>query len=117
MVVGIVASEDETTLLFKALADATRRDIVKRTMRRDYSVSALARCYTMSFAAVQKHVAILERAGFITKHTQGREHLVRSNTDTVRTAQRLLRQLENLWTDRIDRFGEVLSESDPGEEP
>lgn len=97
-------------LLFHALADATRRDIITRTMAEDYSVSALASGYSMSFAAVQKHVAVLERAGFVTKHRNGRERLVRANPATVRTAAELLDELEELWRHRIHRMGEILAE-------
>lgn len=101
---------DERTadLLFQALADATRRDIVKRTMLEDHSVSTLARRYPMSFAAVQKHVAVLERAGLVTKRRRGREQLVRSNIDGIHTANHLLEQLESLWRERIERFGAIL---------
>lgn len=74
------------------------------------SVSALARAYPMSFAAVQKHVAVLEEAGLVTKHPRGREKLVRSNIDTIRTAQRLLDEFEALWRDRLDRFETILEE-------
>ncbi len=108
-------NEEQVDLLFHAMADTTRRDIVNRTMTEDYSVSALARCYTMSFAAVQKHVAVLERAGFVTKHPNGREQLVRANPGTVRTAHGLLEELEELWRDRIDRMGEILAEPETGE--
>jgi DNA-binding transcriptional ArsR family regulator len=104
--------QEQVDLLFHAMADATRRDIVTRTMTEDYSVSALARCYSMSFAAVQKHVAVLERAGFVTKHPSGREQLVRGNPDTVRTAASLLEELEELWRYRISRMGEILAEPD-----
>jgi DNA-binding transcriptional ArsR family regulator len=108
---------DEQTAdrLFQALADATRRDIVRRAMHGDYSVSALARSYPMSFAAVQKHVAVLERAGLVTKQRRGREQLVRSNIDSIQTAYHLLVQLEALWRDRIDRFGAILDEPIEGE--
>jgi len=115
MVVGMLADLD-VDLLFHALADATRRDIITRTMTRDYSVSALARSYTMSFAAVQKHVAVLERAGLVTKHPRGREHLVRGSPDTIRTASGLLEELEELWRDRIDRMGQILAEPESGED-
>ncbi len=79
------------------------------------SVSALARSYPMSFAAVQKHVAVLERAALVTKQRHGREQLVRSNIDTVRDAFRLLDQLEAIWRGRIDRFGDVLAEQSQGD--
>lgn len=106
----------QVDLLFHALADATRRDIVTRTMTEDYSVSALARCYEMSFAAVQKHVAVLERATLVTKHRNGREQLVRANLDTIHTASALLEELEKLWRHRIDRMGEILAQPDTGED-
>jgi DNA-binding transcriptional ArsR family regulator len=98
--------------LFHALADATRRDILARAMSAEHSVSALARCYPMSFAAVQKHVSVLERADLVTKHRRGREQLVRSNIETIRAAHGLLDQLEAVWRSRLDRFGEVLAETE-----
>jgi len=104
----------ETDRLFHALADATRRDIVQRAMEGEHSVSALARGYPMSFAAVQKHIAVLERAHLVTKHRRGREQLVRSNIDTVRAASRLLEQLETVWRSRIQRFSDVLADQNEG---
>jgi DNA-binding transcriptional ArsR family regulator len=100
--------------VFHALADATRRDIVWRTMHRQHSVSGLARLYPMSFAAVQKHVAVLEHAGLVTKQRRGREQLVRGNVNTVRHACRLLEELEVIWRDRIDRIGDVLADDPHG---
>ena len=114
MVVGMMEDE-EVDLLFHALADATRRDIITRTMTSDYSVSGLARGYSMSFAAVQKHVAVLERAGLVTKHPRGREQLIRGSPDTLRNAYELLEELEQLWRDRIDRMSEILAEPNSGE--
>ncbi|MEO5839817.1 MAG: winged helix-turn-helix domain-containing protein [Acidimicrobiales bacterium] len=110
-------AEQQADLLFHALADATRRDIVKRTMQAEHSVSSLARGYLMSFAAVQKHVAVLERAGLVVKQRRGREQVVRGNVDTVHTAYRLLEQLEAMWRSRMDRFGDVLAESTEGANP
>jgi DNA-binding transcriptional ArsR family regulator len=81
-----------------------------RAVQCEHSVSALARSYPMSFAAVQKHVAVLERAHLVTKRRQGREHLVSSNIQAVRAAFGLLDQLEALWRSRIDRFDEVLAD-------
>ncbi len=113
MVVQLEA-EYQTDRLFHALADATRRDIVMRTMQAEASVSTLARCYPMSFAAVQKHVAVLEGAELVTKRRQGREQLVTGNVHTVRKACRLLDEVEALWRDRMHRFGEILAD-DPDE--
>ncbi len=104
-----VADEDHVDLLFNALADRTRRDILRRSMDGDLSVSALARSYAMSFAAVQKHVAVLDRAGLVSKHRHGREQLVRTDMATVQAARHLLDEFESVWRDRIDRFTDVLS--------
>ena len=109
------ATEEQTSVLFHALADATRRDILRRSLVREYSVSALAGFYTMSFAAVQKHVAILERAGLLTKRRQGREALTQGKIETVRTAAALLNELEELWRGRVARIDELLAQdNEPG---
>ena len=100
--------------VFHALADATRRDIVRRAIGGEYNVSALARRYAVSFAAVQKHVAVLEEAGLVTKHRKGREQLVRSNLDTVRQAARLLDEFEAVWRGRIDRIDDILVDEHHG---
>ena len=101
---------DRVDLLFHALADATRRDIVRRTMDGSFSVSTLARTYPMSFAAVQKHVAVLERAGLVTKQRIGRRKVVRTNVEGLRVAQRLLERYEQLWRERIDRMTDLISD-------
>lgn len=94
--------------LFHALADATRRDILRRSVEGDLSVSALASSYPMSFAAVQKHVAVLERAGLVSKERRGREALVRTDADAVRTARLALDHLESTWRERVDRMADLL---------
>jgi DNA-binding transcriptional ArsR family regulator len=96
--------------IFQALADATRRDIVRRTLVGEQTVSRLAQAYAMSFAAVQKHVAVLERAGLVTKQPHGRERLVRANPTTIRRAQALLDSYEELWCSRISRLDALLTE-------
>lgn len=103
---------ERTDRLFRALADPTRRDIVIRAMNGAHSVSDLARHYPMSFAAVQKHVAVLEEAQLVTKERKGRQQLVRTNIEAVRTARLALDRLEDIWRDRMERFGEVLAEAD-----
>lgn len=107
---GTDVSEDTADRVFHALADPTRRDIVSICLHGDHSVSSLARRYPMSFAAVQKHVVVLERAGLVTKRRCGREQLVASNIDTVRHARRLLDQLEVLWRHRVERMNEILAD-------
>jgi DNA-binding transcriptional ArsR family regulator len=105
-------SDDEVDRLFRALADRTRRDIVRRTLLGEVTVSQLAGSYDMSFAAVQKHVAVLEGAGLVTKHPHGRERLVRGNPETIRRAQNLLDQFEHVWRGRIDRLDALLSDDE-----
>lgn len=96
--------------IFHALADSTRRNILRRAMNGDHSVSALADIYPMSFAAVQKHVAVLEEAGLVRKHQRGRERLVETDIETIKTANRLLDRFEELWRGRISRLDEILAE-------
>ncbi len=97
--------------VFGALADATRRDIVRRAIDGREGVAELAAHYPISFAAVQKHVAILERAGLVTKHRIGRRKVVRTHVEGLRTARRLLDQYEELWRERIDRMAALISDT------
>lgn len=110
MVVDSALTDDEVDRIFRALADATRRDILRRTMAGEASVSRLAAAYAMSFAAVQKHVAVLEGAGLVTKQPHGRERIIRGNPETIRKAQRLLDRYEEIWRSRIDRLDALLAE-------
>ena len=103
--------------LFHALADATRRDILRRSARGELSVSRLAGAYPMSFAAVQKHVAVLERAGLVTKERRGREQIVCSDHDAVRRARQALDQLEAAWRGRVDRMSHLLEEAPDPDDP
>lgn len=103
-------SDDEVDRIFRALADATRRDIVRRTLTEEATVSALAASYDMSFAAVQKHVTVLEGAGLVTKHPQGRERLVRGNPQRIQQAQVLLERYEHIWRSRINRLDALLTD-------
>jgi DNA-binding transcriptional ArsR family regulator len=109
MVVRGLTDEAAADDLFHALADATRRDILRRSVRGELSVSRLGEAYPMSFAAVQKHVAVLERAGLVIKERRGREQLVRTNPQAVRSARRALDQLETAWRGRVDRMSELLA--------
>ncbi len=111
MVVGEL-TEEAADHLFHALADATRRDIVRRSIDGELSVSRLASDYPMSFAAVQKHVAVLERAGLITKERRGRETLVRTDPVAVGRARRALDELEVTWRGRVDRMAGLIAEDD-----
>ena len=106
--------EAEVDRLSHALADATRRDIVRRAITGEHSVSELARHYPISLTAVQKHVGVLEEAGLVVKHRHGREQRVVGRHDALRRAQRLLEDFEALWRGRLDRMGAVLDEDSRG---
>lgn len=111
MVARAQLSDGELDRLFRALADTTRRDIVARVMAGELaSVSVLASRYDMSFAAVQKHVAVLEDAGLVTKRSQGRERIVRGNPAQLARARELLLRLERLWFSRISRLDSLLAD-------
>jgi DNA-binding transcriptional ArsR family regulator len=97
--------------MFGALADHTRRDIVRRAIDAEEGILELASHYPMSFAAVQKHVAILERAGLVTKQRIGRRKVVRTNVERLRVVRRLLDQYEELWRGRIDRMSELIADA------
>jgi DNA-binding transcriptional ArsR family regulator len=113
MVVSVQIAPPEFDRVFAALADHTRRDIVRRAISAEEGVLELAGHYPMSFAAVQKHVAILERAGLITKQRIGRRKVVRTNLEALLVARRLLDQYEEVWRGRIDRMNELIAET-PG---
>jgi DNA-binding transcriptional ArsR family regulator len=105
-------TDERVDRIFHALADGTRRDIVLQTLQHEQSVSALARRYPMSFAAVQKHVAVLADAGLVSKEKRGREQIVRGEVDTIRQTYEVLEQLEVVWRTRMDRIGELLADDD-----
>jgi DNA-binding transcriptional ArsR family regulator len=113
MVVDELADES-VDRVFHALADATRRDILRRSVGGELSVSRLAASYPMSFAAVQKHVTVLERAGLVTKERRGREQLVSTDPDAVSRARQALDRLETAWRGRVDRMSRLLAQdTDP----
>jgi DNA-binding transcriptional ArsR family regulator len=106
-----MATEIDFDRVFSAFADRTRRDIVLRAMAGQEGVAQLAEHYPMSFAAVQKHVAVLERAGLVAKHRIGRRKVVQTQLGALQGARHLLDAYEGLWRDRIDRMTDVLNES------
>ena len=116
MVVSMQISPPDFDRMFGALADATRRDIVRRAIEGEEGVAELASHYPMSFAAVQKHVAILERAGLVTKERIGRRKVVRTHLEGLRVARRLLDRYEELWLGRIDRMSAIVADQSEGKE-
>ncbi|UOR01014.1 metalloregulator ArsR/SmtB family transcription factor [Leucobacter allii] len=107
---GATLSDAQVDRIFRALADATRRDIVRRTLTAEASISELAADYDMTFAAVQKHIAVLEAADLVARTPRGRERIIRGNPDTIARARDLLGHFEQLWRARIDRLDALLAE-------
>jgi len=101
-----------TDQVFAALADATRRDIVLRALTGREGVAELATHYPMSFAAVQKHIAVLERAGLVTKERTGRRKVVQTNMEGLSLARNLLDQYETLWRGRVERMTNLITASE-----
>jgi DNA-binding transcriptional ArsR family regulator len=112
MVVRQQPDDDAVDRVLAALADPTRRDIVSRVLQEPASVTTLAERYPMSFAAVQRHVAVLERAGLVTKEQHGRERLVHGDVRTLATVTRLLDRYEQIWRGRVERMADLLAEPD-----
>jgi DNA-binding transcriptional ArsR family regulator len=110
-------SDEVVDHLFRALADPTRRDILRRCVRGELSVSRLADAYEMSFAAVHKHVAVLQRAGLVSKQRRGREQLVRTDPDAVGRARQALDELETAWRGRVDRMAQLLARDPEADNP
>jgi DNA-binding transcriptional ArsR family regulator len=117
MVVHHTESEEALNRLFRALADGTRRDILARSLTETPSVSALAARYDMSFAAVQKHVAVLERAGLLTKRRSGREQLASGEVEAVRSVASMLDELEQVWRGRVARIDALLGTTNTATTP
>jgi len=109
--IHLVIDSDEglADAVFHALSDRTRRDILRRVLAEEHSITTLAASYDMSFAAVQKHVAVLERAGLLTKRRHGREQLASGDVVTVRSVASMLDELEDVWRGRIARIDDLLN--------
>lgn len=98
----------ELDQVFMSLADSTRRDILARVLKAPRSIKELALAYSMSFAAVAKHVGILEAAGLILKTKQGQKRIISANPETIAAATHELQRFEALWNDRFDRLDTLL---------
>jgi DNA-binding transcriptional ArsR family regulator len=106
---GADRADDVADAMFHALADRTRRDILRRVLAGEHSVSALAASYDMSFAAVQKHVAVLERSGLLVKRRSGREQLASGDVEAIRSVRSMLLELEDFWRGRVARIDELIA--------
>ncbi len=96
--------------IFAALADVTRRDILKRVSRAEQNISSLAKAYTISLAAIAKHVSVLEKAGLITKRRSGKEKVIQIQPKTIKVAAAYLSEYEKIWSARFDALEKLLED-------
>ena len=94
--------EHELNRVFHALADPTRRAILDRLAEGEATVSHLSRPFDLSFAAISKHLGVLERAGLVTRESQGRERVCRINPAALDDASSWLEFHRRFWTGRLE---------------
>lgn len=94
--------------IFGSLADATRRDILKRVAKKEMTVGEIAAPYRLSLAAVSKHLKILEKAKLVLKRRQGRRQVVRIAPAALKDADAYLLRYKSLWEDRLDSLEDYL---------
>jgi len=88
--------------IFSSLADPTRRDILKRVAKKQLSIGEIAKPYELTFAAVSKHLLVLEKAGLITKRKAGKQHYARLAPEALRPAKKYLKHCQTLWESRLN---------------
>ena len=105
----MVESSAALDLVFKSFADATRRDILKRVCKSDLTISEIARPYGMSFAAIAKHVAVLERGRLVSKRRRGKEQVISANPATMTMVATHVQRYERVWQARYNRLESLLT--------
>ena len=104
---------NETTLdrTFAALADPTRRRLLQRLSHGETRVTELARPFTISLAAVSKHLVVLERAGLLQRRRQGREHQLQLQAEPMKEAARWMEEYRAFWEGSLDQLAAYLEDS------
>ena len=98
-------------LVFQSLADPTRRDILAQVSKQALSVGEIAKQYDLTFAAVSKHLKVMERAKLIIKQRRGKERIVSAAPSTLHEASDYLKRYEAMWNERFDALDEYLKNS------
>lgn len=94
--------------IFNSLSDPIRRDILARVARYEYSVSELVAFHDVSFAAISKHLKVLEQARLIRKRKEGKKHMISLAPGALHTADEYLEQYRSMWQSRVDKLDELL---------
>lgn len=100
----------ELDAIFSSLADPTRRDILARVARGELSVGDIAERYDMSFAAISKHLNVMEKARLIIKRREGKKQMVTLAPDALRSADEYLEQYRQMWEQKFTKLDELLKE-------
>ncbi|WGF90162.1 ArsR/SmtB family transcription factor [Marinivivus vitaminiproducens] len=105
-----MVEQDEAVLdgVFHALADPTRRAMLRRLAAAESTIGGLAAPFAMSFAAASKHVKVLEAAGLVRRRVEGRRHVCRIAPRPLKAAGDWLRVYEALWHGHLDRLERAL---------
>jgi DNA-binding transcriptional ArsR family regulator len=103
-----MTSEAVLTATFSALADPTRREILRRLRGGELAVGELAEPLAMSWPAVTKHLKVLEAAGLLGRRRDGRRHVVRLNAGPMRKADEWMNFYRKFWEDSLDRLANYL---------
>lgn len=96
--------------VFMALADSTRRSILERVAKSEMSIGEIVRHYSLTFAAVSKHIKVLERANLITKKRRGKEQVVILMPSTLKIAKKKIERYTKIWDSRFDNLENLLKE-------
>lgn len=96
--------------IFGSLADPTRRDILQRVARAEHTVGELARCYNLTFAAVSKHLQVMEKAQLVTKRREGKKQMVALAPDALKSADEYLEQYRLMWQQRFNKLDSLIKE-------
>lgn len=103
-------SEQELDRVFQALSDSTRRKILRRLAKGERSVSEIAEPFKLTFAAISKHLKVLEAAALVDRRKQGSFQMIKLNPKNLKTADQWLRFYEQFWSSRIDALKTLLEE-------
>jgi DNA-binding transcriptional ArsR family regulator len=98
--------------IFGSLSDPTRRDILRRVSKQELTISEIAKPYDLTFAAVSKHLKVLERAKLVMKRRRGKEQMVQAAPQALKDADEYLEQYRQLWEERFDRLEALLNEQE-----
>lgn len=108
----MVESNLQLDSIFNSLADATRRDILRRVTKENLTVSEVAKPYDMSLAAISKHLKVLEKAKLIAKRREGKKQIVVLAPEALKTADEYLDQYRQMWQGRANKLETLLKDKE-----